>query len=250
MEFSPGENSFAWVRAGRSPARTHAKPIPGTGREHRRPAEVRTRPPPRYNRVLSVHQAWVGGHNRTPPSTNGRDARPCAHLNRQSSLSVDTTGRAGLRPAPTNLARGENVGASPRRGPVRRQGIPEGKGSVFEIGVCCSLPRRELFCVGWAGEARPPHTKLFPCTGREHRRPAEVRTRPPPRYNRVLSIDQRWRIEWISDSRACVTKHGVRMLEFRQDAGCVNRSGAFAPSPATNHRRSISGAFPTGGWNR
>ncbi len=68
-----GENSFAWVRAGRSPARTHAKLIPGTGREHRHPAEARPRPPPRDYRVSCVNQPgiyrWtqlVEAHSRAP----------------------------------------------------------------------------------------------------------------------------------------------------------------------------------------
>ena len=40
------ENCFWWVRAGRSPARTHQKLLLCTGRKRQRPAKARTRPPP------------------------------------------------------------------------------------------------------------------------------------------------------------------------------------------------------------
>ena len=51
-----GENRFVWVVAGRSPATTHTKLSPCTGRKRRRPAKVRTRPRPRHDRILSVNQ--------------------------------------------------------------------------------------------------------------------------------------------------------------------------------------------------
>jgi len=79
-------NCFWWVGGGRSPPPTHQKLFLCTGRERRNPAKARTRPPPGYDRVSSVNRARVGRHDYTSPYTNGRDARPCARLNRQSLI--------------------------------------------------------------------------------------------------------------------------------------------------------------------
>jgi len=160
-------------------------------------------------------------------------------------------------------ARGENIGAPPRSGPVRGRGATELNGDGIrrsEVGACCfdSSSEETVLCAWWAGEARPPrtqnpsmhgartsesrrgadpsaakirrsftaelsldvrqdvatrksgkgdrfplfpvsdcfwcvpagtHQKLLPCTGRERRHPAKVRTRPRPRHYEMNVIN-------------------------------------------------------------
>ena len=142
----------------------------------------------------------------------GGDARPvmCPYRAPEGgfppfSPGVPAPGETGER----FLARGENVGAPPKCGPVRRREVgaglrpaptearhralarprPKGQGRILSRGQFIGLQLSFVLtfplanCFWWEPAGRSPagsHQKLFLCTGRERRNPAKVRTRPPP----------------------------------------------------------------------